>query len=214
MPLRRRAVCLVAICSVLVASACQTAAPAAPSPTLAAEPTTPAAQQPTGLGKAQATAAPPTSAPNQRAAQPTSPPKPPTAPKPSPTSLPTLPTTSLASLSDDQARAVREARNALPAGDFTRAIGLVEPLLDQLKGDQQAEVRLVYGQALVGDRQFGKALATSETLLTSTTRADLISAARLLKGQALRGLERFDEAATEMRAVAESNPLVAAGVRL
>ena len=230
MPLRRRAVCLVAVLSVLAASACQTAAPAAPSPTLVAEPTTPAAQQPaaaasgptaqtaaqqrTGSGTAQATAAPPSSAPNQRAAQPTSPPNPATAPKPSPTSLPTLPTTSLASLPDDQARAVREARNALPAGDFTRAIGVAEPLLDQLKGDQQAEVRLVYGQALVGDRQFDKALATSETLLTSTTRADLISAARLLKGQALRGLERFDEAAAEMRAVAESNPLVAAGVRL
>jgi soluble lytic murein transglycosylase len=76
-------------------------------------------------------------------------------------------------------------------------------------------VRLVYGQALVGDRQFDAALTASEALLASTPkRADLNSAARLLKGQALRGLERWDEAAAEMRAVADANPLVAAAVRL
>jgi soluble lytic murein transglycosylase len=214
MPLRRRAVSLLTLLSVLAVSACQTAAPAAPAPTIAAAPApaAPAAPPPTAAAPAQPTAAPLSA--NQPATPPTGPPNPPPAPKPSPTSLPTLPTTSLANLPDDQARAVREARNALPAGDYTRAIGLVEPLVDQLKGDQQAEVRLVYGQALVGDRQFDKALATSETLLSSTTRADLLSAARLLKGQALRGLERFGEAAAEMRAVADSNPLVAAGVRL
>ena len=41
-----------------------------------------------------------------------------------------------------------------------------------------------------------------------------MSAARLLNGQALRGLERWDEAASEMRAVADANPLIAAAVRL
>jgi soluble lytic murein transglycosylase len=51
-------------------------------------------------------------------------------------------------------------------------------------------------------------------LLETTQRADLLSAARLLKGQALRGLGRFDEGAAEMRAVADANPLVSAAVRL
>src|SRR5207302_7354084 len=81
-------------------------------------------------------------------------------------------------------------------------------------GEQQLEVRLLYGQALVGDRQFDKALATSEQLLKDAKRQDLLSASQLLKGQALRGVERLDEAAAEMRAVAESNPLVTAAVRL
>src|SRR5205823_10797746 len=96
-----------------------------------------------------------------------------------------------------------------------RAVSLLEPLLSQLGAEQQAEVRLIYGQALLGDRQFDKALVTSEVLLSTTpARADLHSASRLLKGQALRGLERWDEAAAEMRAVADANPLVAAAVRL
>jgi soluble lytic murein transglycosylase len=215
MPVRRRALSFVALVSVLAASACQPSAPTAPSPTVASEPTTAVAQPTSAPATPQSgqrnQSLTPTAAP---AAAPTRAPIPTAAPRPSPTSLPTLPTTSLASLPADQARAVRDAKNALPGGDYTRAIGLVEPLVDQLKGDQQAEVRLIYGQALVGDRQFDKALATSEALLSSTSRADLISAARLLKGQALRGLERFDDAAAEMRAVAESNPLVAAAVRL
>ena len=50
----------------------------------------------------------------------------------------------------------------------------------------------------LGDRQFDAGLAAGETLLASTTRADLVSAASLLKGQALRGLQRYDEAATTM----------------
>jgi soluble lytic murein transglycosylase len=215
MPVRRRALSFVALVSVLAASACQPSAPTAPSPTVVSEPTAAVAQPTSAPATPQSgqrnQSLTPTAAP---AAAPTRAPIPTAAPRPSPTSLPTLPTTSLASLPADQARAVRDAKNALPGGDYTRAIGLVEPLVDQLKGDQQAEVRLIYGQALVGDRQFDKALATSEALLSSTSRADLISAARLLKGQALRGLERFDDAAAEMRAVAESNPLVAAAVRL
>jgi soluble lytic murein transglycosylase-like protein len=221
MPFRRRALSLLALASVFGASACQPAVPAAPSAptTTIAVDSTPAPQPPLSTAPPAASQANPAAQPANPAAAPpaaqTSPTAAPTAaPKPSPTTLPTMPITTLASLPADQARAVRDARNALPAGDYTRAIGLVEPLVEQLKGDQQAEVRLIYGQALVGDRQFEKALATGETLLQSTTRADLVSAARLLKGQALRGLERYDDAAAEMRAVAESNPLVAAAVRL
>src|SRR5437588_184236 len=242
MPFRCRAVSLLALASVLGASACQPAAPSASSTTLAAD-STPAPQPPLSAappatsqanpaaqpanqanpaaqpaGQPNPAAQPPANQANPAAAPPSAPTSPtaaPTAaPKPSPTSLPTLPVSTLASLPADQARAVRDARNALPAGDYARAIGLVEPLVEQLKGDQQAEVRLIYGQALVGDRQFEKALATGETLLQSTTRADLVSAARLLKGQALRGLERYDDAAAEMRAVADANPLVGAAVRL
>jgi soluble lytic murein transglycosylase len=118
----------------------------------------------------------------------------------------------------EQARTVRDGRTALAGGDFSRALGLLEALINQnqLSGEQQqAEVRLIYGQAQLGDRQFRNALATSQTLLAGTqTRADLNSAARLLNGQALRGLERWDEAAMEMRAVADANPLVSAAVRL
>ncbi|MCA1644629.1 MAG: transglycosylase SLT domain-containing protein [Chloroflexi bacterium] len=138
-------------------------------------------------------------------------------PRATATSLPTLPSTALGSLPAEQRGVVRDGHSALAGGDFARAIALLEPLANQLTGDPQAEVRLIYGQALLGDRQFDKALATSETLLASTAaraRADLNSAARLLKGQALRGLERWDEAAVELRAVADANPLVSAAVRL
>ncbi|MGI9149046.1 MAG: transglycosylase SLT domain-containing protein [Chloroflexota bacterium] len=125
-----------------------------------------------------------------------------------------LPTSALVTLPSEQADLVRAARAALAAGDPTRALARLEPLLPDLSGEQMAEVSLLYGQAQVGDQQFTNALATSQAVLSSTTRPDLISAARLLKGQALRGLERWDEAATEMRAVADANPLVAAAVRL
>jgi soluble lytic murein transglycosylase len=125
-----------------------------------------------------------------------------------------LPTTALGSLPADQARTVRDGHAALAAGDYPRSATLLEPLMQKLSGDQQAEVRLIYGQALVGDRQFDRGLATSQALLEGTTRPDLLSGARLLKGQALRGLERWDDAATEMRAVADANPLVAPAVRL
>ena len=187
MPFRRRALSLLALASVFGASACQPAAPAAPSAptTTIAVDSTPEPQPPLSTAPPAASQANPAAQPANQAnpvAQPTAnqanPAAAPTAaPKPSPTTLPTMPITTLASLPADQARAVRDARNALPAGDYTRAIGLVEPLVEQLKGDQQAEVRLIYGQALVGDRQFEKALATGETLLQSTTRADLVSAA-------------------------------------
>ncbi|HET6316006.1 MAG TPA: transglycosylase SLT domain-containing protein, partial [Chloroflexota bacterium] len=97
---------------------------------------------------------------------------------------------------------------------YTRAIAILEPLASQTSGDAQSEVRVVLAQALVGDRQFDKALSMADSLVGSVKRADLLSAARLAKGQALRGLERWDEAASEMRAVADANPLVSAAVRL
>ncbi len=141
--------------------------------------------------------------------------RPGTTPKAAPTSLPTLPRSALDSLAPEQARTVRDGRAALAGGDFPRAIGLLKPLLSQLSGEQQAEVRLIYGQALANNRQFETALATSQTLLADTgPRPDLNSAARLLQGQALRGLERWDDAAVEMRDVAAANPLVSAAVRL
>ena len=136
------------------------------------------------------------------------------APKPTPTPFPFIPTSSLTNLPAEQANAVRAARSALPADDNARALSVLEPLKDQLSGERQQEVRLLYGQALVGDQQFTNALKLSEQLLQGTKRQDLMSAARLLKGQALRGLERLDEAAAEMRAVADANPLVAPAVRL
>ena len=73
---------------------------------------------------------------------------------------PALPTSALATLPAEQAAAVRDARAALAAGDYARALALLEPLLAQLSGEQLAEVRLLYGQAQVGDRQFTRALAT------------------------------------------------------
>ena len=129
-------------------------------------------------------------------------------------SAPQMPTSALASLPPEQAATVRTARAALAAGDYARVLTLLDPVMPALSGEQSAEVRLLYGQAQVGDQQFTAALATSQTLLSSTTRPDLVSAGRLLNGQALRGLERWDEAASEMRAVADANPLIAAAVRL
>ncbi|HEY1246631.1 MAG TPA: tetratricopeptide repeat protein, partial [Hyphomicrobiaceae bacterium] len=125
-----------------------------------------------------------------------------------------LPTTSLGALPDDQAAAVRAARAALAAGDDSRALSLLTPLQDTLSGDQREEVRLLIGQAQVGDHEYDAGLATAGQVLSGTSRADLLSAARLLEGQALRGLHRYDEAAADMRAVADANPLVAAAVRL
>src|SRR5262249_11769791 len=147
------------------------------------------------------------------ATQPAAPP-PTQAPRPTPTPLPVLPTSVLTSLPGEQAQTARDARQAVAGGDYTRAITLLDPLAKQLSGESQAEARLLLGQAQVGDRQFDKALATGQQVLDATTRADLVSAARLLKGQALRGLERWDDAADEMRAVADANPLVAPAVRL
>lgn len=134
--------------------------------------------------------------------------------RPTATSVPRVPTSALATLPPEQAASVRDARAALAAGDYARALALLEPLLPELNAEQLAEARLLFGQAQVGDGQFTRALATSQALLASTARPDLISAARLLHGQALRGLERWDEAASEMRAVADANPLIAAAVRL
>jgi soluble lytic murein transglycosylase len=111
---------------------------------------------------------------------------------------------------------VRTVKNALAAGDDARALSLIQPLQDQLVGEQQQEARLLYGQALLGNQQYDAALATADQLLNTEQqqRPDLQSASRLLKGEALRGLQRYAEAATEMRSLADANPLVAAAVRL
>ena len=58
------------------------------------------------------------------------------------------------------------------------------------------------------------ALATAEALLPNAKDPQLTSAVRLLKGQALRGQAKLDAAAVEMRAAADSNPLVAPAIRL
>jgi soluble lytic murein transglycosylase-like protein len=193
-----------ALLTVLAMVGCQPAAPAAlPTPAV-----TPPSQA------SQPVVTPPTQASQPAVTQPPQASQPTVTRRAAPTPPPYLPTTALGSLPADQSRTVRDAHAALAAGDYPRALTLLDPLVQKLSADQQAEVRLIYGQALVGDRQFDKALATSQTLLQSTTRQDLLSAARLLKGQALRGLERWDDAATEMRAVADANPLVAPAVRL
>jgi len=179
-----------------VATSASTSPPAlatVPPPTQAAAPTAPA--QPV----------PPTTAP---VAPPTA------APRATPTSLPTLPSSSLGTLPEAQRNSVRVGQAALAAGDYSRAITILDPLAAQTSGDPQSEVRVILAQALVGNRQFDKALALSDALVGSVKRADLLSAARLTKGQALRGLERWDDAASEMRAVADGNPLVSAAVRL
>jgi len=218
MRVRGSALSALATLTILGASACQSAAPAAPTAVAPAALEAPTPQTTAALSQAAqvpaSSATTPPVAAKPTAAAPTAPVAPST-PKPAPTSLPTLPTSVLGTLPAEQAITIKSGHAALAGGDYPRAIAVLEPLLTQLSGDQQAEVKLIYGQALVGDRQFDNALATSDALLTSTqTRADLSSAARLLKGQALRGLERWDEAAAEMRAVADANPLVAAAVRL
>jgi len=208
-----RAVYVLAVVA-LLGTACQPATPATPEVTPAL-PTVPPASEPadaaTAAPAAAATVAP--SAPTSVAPAPTTPPvaQPPRA---TPTPLPMLPTSSLGTLPEQQRTAVRTGQAAVAAGDYPRAITILEPLANQTSDDPQAEVRLLLGQALVGDRQFDRGLAAAEQLLSSTRRADLLSANQLLKGQALRGLQRWDEAATEMRAVADNNPLVGAAVRL
>jgi len=134
--------------------------------------------------------------------------------RPTPTSLPTIASSTLGTLPEQQRTAVRSAQAAVAAGDYARAISILQPLASQTSGEPQSEVRLLLGQAMVGDRQFDRGLALAEQLVGAVKRADLRSASRLLKGQALRGLERWDEAATEMRAVADTNPLVGPAVRL
>ena len=134
--------------------------------------------------------------------------------KPTATPPPFLTHSSLATLPADQARAASDARLALAGGDFDRAEALLQPLLAALPGDPRLEIQLMYGQAQVGAHQFDAAIATAQSILDATSRADLVSAARLMRGQALRGLGRFDDAAAEMRAVADTNPLVAPAVRL
>ena len=157
----------------------------------------------------------PTQASQPASAAPTQPAPTPQPPRvATPTALPTLPTSTLSTLPDAQRHAALQGQAAIAAGDYARAITLLEPLLDQTSAEPRAEVRVLLGHAQVGDRRFDAALETAETVLTTSQRADLVSAARTVKGQALRGLGRVDEAATELRAVADANPLVAPAVRL
>ena len=205
MQVRRRALSALALAGMLGATACQPATPPRTStPTLEAHPQAIATvgDVPTPTVTSAATVTPALTAPP--------------APQPSPTPLPFLPTSTLSSLPADRATVVHQAQNALAAGDYATALKLVSPLQDQLKGDQQQEVRLLRGQAQVGNQQFDDALSTAQSLLqdVSPSRQDLVSASRLLEGQALRGLNRYDEAAADMRAVADANPLVAAAVDL
>ncbi len=210
MQVRRRALSALALAGVFGATACQSPAPVV----------TPASTS-TPEAHAQAIATVrdvpvPTVTPAPTAATAPTSATAPAAPQPSPTPLPFLPTSSLESLPKDQAATVHQAQGALAAGDDATALQLLGPLTTQLSGEQQQEVRLLYGQAQVGNQQFGDALSTAKDLLHAVgpARQDLISASRLLEGQALRGLNRYDEAAADMRAVADANPLVAAAVDL
>jgi soluble lytic murein transglycosylase-like protein len=206
----RRPLHVLALFLVAVTSACQSAGPASPPQSTQAP-----AAQPTQVEHTSppTVAAAPTSAPTAASSVPTAAPRPTAAPA-AVAALPTTPVSTLDKLPDPQRSVARDGQAALAAGEYGRAVGLLEPLAAQTSGETQNEVRLLLGQGLLGDRQFDTALAASETLLGATSRADLVSAGRLLKGEALRGLQRWDEAAVEMRAVADTNPLVAAAVRL
>jgi soluble lytic murein transglycosylase len=202
--------------AVLLATACQQAAPPRPTEAIVEPTATAPTAQPVAAATAQPAAAPaPPTAAQPAAAQPVAAQQPTARPRATPTPLPFLPTSTLATLLDQQRGQVKSAQAALAAGDPTRALSLLEPLLLETQGDPQNELRLLYGQALEADHQFDNALQTADTLLDTTrSRQDLQSASRLLKGQALRGLQRYDEAAQELRAVADNNPLVNAAVRL
>jgi soluble lytic murein transglycosylase len=210
MLVRRRALSMLALVGLLSASACQPGVPqpAAPTALDSSQPTATAASS--GAQPIIALAPQPTSqaaSAQSTSAAPTAP------PKPSPTPFPYVPAPTFSSLPADQMTTVRGAQAALAAGDDAQAFSLLEPL--QSSFAQQPDIELLFGQAQVGTHQFDDGLGTAQHLLDSTTqRPDLQSAARLLKGQALRGLQRYDDAAVEMRAVADANPLVAAAVRL
>jgi soluble lytic murein transglycosylase len=211
----RHAFCSLILCAAVIASSACQPAPSAVAPTSAPAGAPPAAA--TVSTAAQGSA--PTSAPVPTSASAPAPTSAATvvtlaSARPTPTALPVLASSTIDSLPVEQRAAVRAGQAALAAGDYARATSLLDPLVDQTSGDPHAEVRLLYAQALVGNRQFDDAIAAADALLGTTPRADVQSAARLARGQALRGLNRLDEAATEMRAVADSNPLVSAGVRL
>ncbi|MBI2755139.1 MAG: transglycosylase SLT domain-containing protein [Chloroflexi bacterium] len=181
--------------------ACQPAtppasAPAAPAPTSAA----PAAAQQTQSAPAAPAAQPvQTSAPAAPAAAPTR-----IAPA-APTSTPSP----LLALTPPQRAAAAEGQRALAAGDYTRAVDVLRPLAGQVvAGAARTEVQLLLAQAQVGARAYDDALTTAQALGSADP------AARLVKGQALRGLKRWDEAAVEMRAAADAEPRVDAAVRL
>jgi len=199
MPARRRALSTLAVVGLLGATACQSSPPP-PPPTVAP---TASSAHPQAIATVRdvpaptVTAVPPTAAP--------------AAPTPSPTALPFLPASTLGSLPNDEAATAHRAQGALAAGDYAAALQLLAPLQDALP-----DVRLLYGQAQVGAQRYDDGLKTAQTLLqtVSPRRQDLLSASRLLEGQALRGLQRYDEAAADMRAVADANPLVASAVDL
>lgn len=196
----RRAASVLVMVGLLGASACQSSVPPAPAPTNPA-PQAEAPQAAPGQPNPTVAPAPPTAAPSTQVP----------APRPSPTPLPFLPAAWQSSLSADQQQTVHTAQGALAAGDYGHALDLLSPIKDV-----QPDVYLLYGQAQLGNSQYDDALAAAEHLLEEVpaSRQDLQSASRLLKGEALRGQHRYDEAATEMRGVADANPLVAAAVRL
>src|SRR5205085_208207 len=151
--------------ALLLATACQPAAPASPP----AEPTAVVQATTAARPAAAATQAPPLQ-------QPTTAPQPGVAPptaQPKPTPLPFLPTSTLSSLPDQQRAQVKSVQSALAAGDPARAL----TLLQALPSDAQPEIKLLLGQAQLGDHQLDAALQTADQLITSTSnRQDLQSA--------------------------------------
>src|SRR5579864_1767098 len=136
MPARRYASLLSAF-GLLAASACQTAPPA---PTATTAPTS--QTHPQAIARVRDVPVP-TVTPI-----PTTPPT----PQPSPTLLPFLPVSTLGDLPADIAATVHQAQNDLAAGDYPTALQLLQPLQDHLAGEQQQEVRLLFGQAQVGNQ--------------------------------------------------------------
>ena len=196
---------------VLLSGACQPSVPAAQvstpastMPALAERNDAPPRATATAVPAVQPTVAPVATAPVLAATPGTTP----------TTRLAMVPVSTLDGLPTEQRATIDAARAALAAADGPRALELLEPLTTALHGEPGAEVSLLRGQALLVDRQLQAALEAARVLATHTQRPDLVSAAHLLEGQALRGLNRVDEAAAVMRAVAEANPLVAAAVRL
>jgi hypothetical protein len=118
------ALCVVALIALLCSSACQPETPAPPS--AVSQPIPPTVATPPDMPQPNPTPAPPA------LAAPTTPPQ---APKATSTPLPFLPTSTVDTLPADQASTVRAAHAALAGSDYSRAIALLEPLLDTLGDD-------------------------------------------------------------------------------
>src|ERR1700704_578677 len=118
-----RGLSILALVAMVGSGACQVAAPSAPvqvePTTITTTPVTPPLATPVSTSQPSPTAA---LAPTHPA-------------KMTPTSVPTLPVTALGSLPPGQAATVRNGRNALAAGDYPRALSLLEPLVGELTGE-------------------------------------------------------------------------------